>query len=90
MSLYVLDTDILTLYQCQHPVVLRHLFGHLQNDLAVTVSLPDGIVFSARPKIIKNLRAPTFGWQMLSKIWLAFRFSHFRNPQLTATNFGKN
>jgi tRNA(fMet)-specific endonuclease VapC len=37
MSRYVLDTDILTLYQENHPVVHRNVAGHLPTDLAIAV-----------------------------------------------------
>ena len=37
MSLYVLDTDIVTLYRAGHPRVCRHIGSHSSTDLAVTV-----------------------------------------------------
>jgi tRNA(fMet)-specific endonuclease VapC len=37
MSLFVLDTDILTLYREGHPVVCRHVGAHLPQELAITV-----------------------------------------------------
>ncbi len=37
MSLYVLDTDILSLYQRGHPVVARHIALHPPSELAITV-----------------------------------------------------
>ena len=36
MSLYILDTDILSLYQRGHPVVCRHVTAHPAKDLAIT------------------------------------------------------
>src|SRR5262245_34598008 len=37
MSLYVLDTDVLTLYRKGHPTVIQSVVAHLQDDLAITV-----------------------------------------------------
>lgn len=37
MSLFVLDTDHLTLYQMGHPQVLRNIVRHLSNQLAISV-----------------------------------------------------
>jgi tRNA(fMet)-specific endonuclease VapC len=37
MSLYVLDTDTLSLYQYNHPDVCRHVGAHRIEDLAITV-----------------------------------------------------
>jgi tRNA(fMet)-specific endonuclease VapC len=37
MRLYVLDTDILTLFQRQHPVVLQNIEAHAHDQLAITV-----------------------------------------------------
>jgi tRNA(fMet)-specific endonuclease VapC len=37
MSLYVLDTDILTLYRRGHPVVFQRVNSHPGQDLAITV-----------------------------------------------------
>ena len=37
MTLYVLDTDILTLYQSGHPAVVRNVHGRLADELAVSV-----------------------------------------------------
>ena len=37
MSLYVLDTDILTLYRRGHESVMRHALTHPPEDLAITV-----------------------------------------------------
>ena len=37
MALFVLDTDILTLFQMNHPKVLEHVAEHLPNELAVSV-----------------------------------------------------
>jgi tRNA(fMet)-specific endonuclease VapC len=41
MSLYVLDTDILTLYYHGDPVVLRNVDAHISTDLAITVITVD-------------------------------------------------
>ena len=37
MSLYVLDTDILSLYQRGHPAVCQQVISHRPTDLAITV-----------------------------------------------------
>lgn len=37
MGLYVLDTDILSLYQLGHPVVCQRVVQHQPADLAVTI-----------------------------------------------------
>jgi tRNA(fMet)-specific endonuclease VapC len=37
MSLYVLDTDILTLYQRGHPLVCQRVNSHPAQELAITV-----------------------------------------------------
>lgn len=37
MSLHVLDTDILSLFQHGHPVVCQHIAAHAPTDLAITV-----------------------------------------------------
>jgi tRNA(fMet)-specific endonuclease VapC len=37
MSLYILDTDTLTLYGNNHPVVLQRVRGVSQSDLAATI-----------------------------------------------------
>ena len=37
MSLYVLDTDILSLFQRGHPVVCQHVAAHPLTDLTITV-----------------------------------------------------
>jgi tRNA(fMet)-specific endonuclease VapC len=36
MSRYILDTDILTLYQRSHPAVLQHAAGQSPTDVAIT------------------------------------------------------
>lgn len=36
MSLYLFDTDTLTLYQRFHPVVVRNVFHHSADDIRVT------------------------------------------------------
>jgi tRNA(fMet)-specific endonuclease VapC len=36
MSLYVFDTDTLSLYERMHPAVVRNVFYHLADDVAVT------------------------------------------------------
>jgi tRNA(fMet)-specific endonuclease VapC len=36
VSLYVFDTDTLTLYERLHPVVVRNVFYHLADDIRVT------------------------------------------------------
>jgi tRNA(fMet)-specific endonuclease VapC len=37
MSLYVLDTDILTLFQENHPAVVRQTLQHPRAELAVSI-----------------------------------------------------
>ena len=37
MNLYVLDTDIMTLYQHGHPLVVQEVLAHPLLDLAITV-----------------------------------------------------
>src|SRR5437016_785486 len=37
MSLYILDTDILTLFQMGHPKVVARVLSHSISELAVTV-----------------------------------------------------
>jgi len=37
MSLYLLDTDQLSLYQTGHPRVIQNLFQHLADQLAISV-----------------------------------------------------
>ena len=37
MSLYILDTDTLTLFNWNHSKVLQNLLAHLRDDVAVTV-----------------------------------------------------
>ncbi len=37
MSLYVLDTDILSLFQIGHPQVTQQVHSHSRGDLAITV-----------------------------------------------------
>jgi tRNA(fMet)-specific endonuclease VapC len=37
MSLYLLDTDHVSLYQMGHPRVLQQIMSHMQHSLAVTV-----------------------------------------------------
>ena len=37
MSLYVLDTDITTLYRRGHETVIRHALTHPPEELAITV-----------------------------------------------------
>jgi tRNA(fMet)-specific endonuclease VapC len=37
MTLYVLDTDTLTLYQEHHPAVVSHVAQHPPSDIAITV-----------------------------------------------------
>jgi len=37
MSLYLLDTDHLSLYQMGHPRVLRQILGHIHDQVAVSV-----------------------------------------------------
>ena len=36
MSLYLFDTDTLTLYERMHPVVVRNVFYHLADDIRIT------------------------------------------------------
>jgi tRNA(fMet)-specific endonuclease VapC len=36
VSLYIFDTDILTLFERLHPVVVRNVFHHLADDIRVT------------------------------------------------------
>jgi tRNA(fMet)-specific endonuclease VapC len=37
MNLYVLDTDMLTLYRYGHPLVRQQIISHPPNELAITV-----------------------------------------------------
>ena len=37
MSLFILDTDILTLFQRNHPTVIAHVHSHGPRELAITV-----------------------------------------------------
>ncbi len=37
MSLYLLDTDHVSLYQMGHPRVIQQIMGHIRDPLAVTV-----------------------------------------------------
>jgi tRNA(fMet)-specific endonuclease VapC len=37
MSLYLLDTDHVSLYQMGYPRIVQHILGHLQDQLAITV-----------------------------------------------------
>ena len=37
MSLYLLDTDHVSLYQMGHPRVLQQILGHIQDQLAIAV-----------------------------------------------------
>jgi tRNA(fMet)-specific endonuclease VapC len=37
MSLYILDTDMLSLYQRGHPLVRQHVLSHSAAELAITV-----------------------------------------------------
>ena len=37
MSLYVLDTEILSLFQTGHPLVTRRVAEHASGELAVTI-----------------------------------------------------
>lgn len=37
MSLYLLDTDHISLYQMAHPRVVQQLMNHIQDQLAITV-----------------------------------------------------
>jgi tRNA(fMet)-specific endonuclease VapC len=37
MSLFVLDTDVMMLYQHRHPVVSQHIAAHPPHELAITV-----------------------------------------------------
>lgn len=44
MSLYILDTDILSLYQHDHPIVLRSLLNHAADRIAIsTVTVEEQI-----------------------------------------------
>lgn len=44
MSLYILDTDILSLYQHDHPIVLRSLLNHTADRIAIsTVTIEEQI-----------------------------------------------
>jgi tRNA(fMet)-specific endonuclease VapC len=36
VSLYLFDTDTLTLYERMHPIVVRNVFYHLADDIRVT------------------------------------------------------
>jgi hypothetical protein len=37
MSLYALDTDIMTLYQYGHPRVVQQVLAHPVTELAITI-----------------------------------------------------
>lgn len=37
MNLYVLDTDILSLYQTGHPQVTSNVAHHVTDDLCITI-----------------------------------------------------
>jgi tRNA(fMet)-specific endonuclease VapC len=37
MSLYMLDTDTLTLYEHHHPIVCQHIVNHPPQELALTI-----------------------------------------------------
>ncbi len=41
MTVHVLDTDILSLYQRGHPVVCQHVTAHPATDLAITLPFPE-------------------------------------------------
>jgi tRNA(fMet)-specific endonuclease VapC len=36
VSLYIFDTDVLTLFQRLHPIVVRNVFYHLADDIQIT------------------------------------------------------
>lgn len=57
MSLYVLDTDTLTLFQRGHAAVLRNVFYHLADEMAITaVSAEEQI--SGRLAVLHKARTP--------------------------------
>ena len=57
MSLYVFDTDTLTLYERMHPVVVRNVFYHLADDIRVTtVTVEEQL--SGWFVMIRNARSP--------------------------------
>ena len=45
MSVYVLDTDIFTLYRRGHGAVMRHAFTHTPEELVITVSTVEEQLF---------------------------------------------
>ena len=49
MSLHILDTDTLTLYQESHPRVYQHCAAQPPQDLAITVISVDNICAARSP-----------------------------------------
>ncbi len=67
MSLYVLDTDILSLYQLGHPVVVDRVAAHSAEDLAVTI-----ITVDEQLSAWYTLRRRAKGNEQLARVYARF------------------
>ncbi len=66
MSLYVLDTDTLSLYQQGHAAVVRNILTHLSDEQAITIITADEQI-AGRYAVLRRARRPdelarAYGW----------------------------
>jgi len=103
MSLYVLDTDIMTLYQHGHPAVVRHVLAHAVSELALAVISVEEELTGWYTKLRKVRKRDDLArvYQRLSEavpFFARFRILSFTEPAIlryesfrrTHRNLGKN
>lgn len=57
MSLFIFDTDILTLFERMHPAVIRNIFFHLAEDIQISsITIEEQI--SGWFKLLRTARTP--------------------------------
>jgi hypothetical protein len=71
MSLFVLDTDTLVLFQEGHGAVCRRVLSHPMEELAISVitveeQLSGWYNYCGARRVTSNWPAPTSVWQILS------------------------
>lgn len=71
MSLYILDTDHVSLFQYQHPLVTQRIYRTAPNEIAVTIVTLEEQLYGRLNRIrrAKTLEALVFAYGKLRTTW---------------------
>ena len=92
MSLYILDTDHVSLFQYQHPLVTKRIYSTAPNDIAVTIVTLEEQLYGRLNRIrrAKTLEALVSAYAKLRFTWDFFKtvnlldfteeaYAHYKN-----------